>query len=402
MMKFRKAKRCYLLVLAQLLITFVLGMSNVPAEARSLNTNEQIKATNSQLCNNQIDSLVHTIPQFLNNKQYNKFVDATAGDVKASFSDLFLKPNSRENEKNNTGLWNINDIKLLKYKQVQNSQLPSSFVHFEDYSEYNDVVTYYVSFDIIANEDNMDIFSGTNHYIWVFGKDHNGEYKLLQWSQPIIKEMEASKLAYGDGTEDLQMDIQKARKNGVILNGKREQIANNIISKESSYDPDNCPIKSEIRVKRVSLNRIDNVNFYYYVKNVLPNEWVESSDPVESLKAGAMCVKMYGWYHCYYYKYYGQGFDVKDTTADQVYVPDSEQTNCTSAINAVGGIGIENSAGFLFETQYLASGPTQNSGKVSHSGANSLANNDHDWLYICKYYYDNSDKSSGAISSFNY
>ena len=259
-----------------------------------------------------------------------------------------------------------------------------------------------MSLDVSAKEDNMDVFSGINYYIWVFGRDISGGYKLLQWSQPIIDEMELTNLTYNDGTEELQKDIQKARNDGVFLNGKKEQIAVNNKAKASSYDPVTCPIKSEIRVKRVSLNRIDNVNFYSYVKNVLPNEWTESSDPVESLKVGAMCVKMYGWYHCYYYKYYGQGFDVKDTTADQVYNPGSEATRCTSAINAVGGIGIKNTAGSLFETQYLASGPTQHSGKVSHAGANNLANNDHDWLYICKYYYDNSDKSSGIISSFNY
>lgn len=93
---------------------------------------------------------------------------------------------------------------------------------------------------------------------------------------------------------------------------------------------------------------------------------------------------------------------MKDTTADQVYIPGKENDRSTSAINAVGGIGIENSSGSLFETQYLDSGPTQYSGKVSNTGADSLANSGYLWFDICAYYYNYSDKSSGAISSFTY
>lgn len=186
-MKLRKAKLCHLLVLTQLLITFLFCMSIVPAEASSVNTNKKIEASNSQLLSNEVDNLVKVIPQYLTNKQYDKFVDVTAGDLKASVVNLFLGSNSKENEKNNTGLWNITSLKLLKYKQVPNSQLPSSFVHYEDYSAYDDVFTYYVSSEVTANEDNIDIFSGINYYIWVFGKDNKGDYKLLQWSQPIMK-----------------------------------------------------------------------------------------------------------------------------------------------------------------------------------------------------------------------
>ncbi len=113
-------------------------------------------------------------------------------------------------------------------------------------------------------------------------------------------------------------------------------------------------------------------------------------------------MKMYGWYRCYNFKYYGQGFDVKDTTADQSYIPNSEKSRSTDAINALDKKGIKNSSGSIFETQYLAGSSSQNSGKLSHSGANNLSNNNYEWLGICMYYYDNSDKSSGPITSFTY
>ncbi len=386
-----RTKFLSILFISQLLI-MLLGFTNIPVQA-SVNTNQQVS-------NSQIDNLINSIPKYLTQQQYEKFVNLTAGDLNISMSELFLGVNSNQNKSKNIGLWNVTDYQLLRYKQIPNSQMPTNFVHYQDYSNYNDIVTYYVSMSITAKQDNMDIFSGTNYFIWVFGKNNAGEYKLLQWSQPIIQEMVEHKLAYGDGTENLQRDIQNARKNGIVLNGKKENITG--ITPMTSYPPGSCPIKSQIRVYRVSLHRIDTVDFYSYVKNVLPNEWTASSDPMESLKTGAMCVKMYGWYHCYFYKYYGLGYDVVDTVDDQVYTPNTENSRSTSAINAVGGIGIENSAFSLFETQYLASGPTMYTGKVSQTGANTLANSGYDWLYICAYYYNFSDKSTGNIHYFNY
>ena len=54
-------------------------------------------------------------------------------------------------------------------------------------------------------------------------------------------------------------------------------------------------LPSSILVYRKSAGSVVRVDFKTYVKNVLPNEWV-SSWPAESLKAGAVAVKSYGWY----------------------------------------------------------------------------------------------------------
>lgn len=122
---------------------------------------------------------------------------------------------------------------------------------------------------------------------------------------------------------------------------------------------------------RNASGNVQNVNLYSYVKNVLPNEWIPSWSS-ESLKTGAMACKMYGWYHHYHPKWSSLNADVKDTTADQVYKPNTENVNTTAAINAVNGIGIHNSAGKIFETQYLAgtqgSAGAGNTGKISQWG----------------------------------
>ena len=75
-----------------------------------------------------------------------------------------------------------------------------------------------------------------------------------------------------------------------------------------------------IRVYRVSEGQVDKVDFKHYVFRVVSREWnVENG---EFRKAGAQAVKQYAWYHVLHWrggKYNGQCFDVKDTTADQLY-----------------------------------------------------------------------------------
>lgn len=78
-----------------------------------------------------------------------------------------------------------------------------------------------------------------------------------------------------------------------------------------------------IRVYRVSLGRVQTVNFRSYVQVVLANEWGPRTPPA-SLRAGAIAVKQYGWYYARVWRggsVRGQCYDVRDTTSDQLYNP---------------------------------------------------------------------------------
>ena len=76
-----------------------------------------------------------------------------------------------------------------------------------------------------------------------------------------------------------------------------------------------------IRVYRNSLDIVQVVDFKFYVKHVLPCEWL-TQWPVESLRAGAVAVKEYAWYYIARGgKYPSLGADVTDGTADQWYDP---------------------------------------------------------------------------------
>ncbi|MGA9531756.1 MAG: carboxypeptidase regulatory-like domain-containing protein, partial [Anaerolineales bacterium] len=82
---------------------------------------------------------------------------------------------------------------------------------------------------------------------------------------------------------------------------------------------------------------VETVDFKEYVKHVLPNEWIpgeieEYGMPRESLRAGAMAVKLYAW------SYIAAGgkwndADVYDSTCDQVYIPSVSYTSTNNAVD---------------------------------------------------------------------
>ncbi len=68
--------------------------------------------------------------------------------------------------------------------------------------------------------------------------------------------------------------------------------------------------------------RVDTVDFRAYAKNVLPNEWPPSwgNNAADSLRAGAMAVKMFAWWRVNIGGRPAQNADVVDNTCDQRYV----------------------------------------------------------------------------------
>ncbi len=75
-----------------------------------------------------------------------------------------------------------------------------------------------------------------------------------------------------------------------------------------------------VAVYRVSEGFVERVAFKDYVVRVVSREWNVAQ--VELRKAGAHAVKQYAWYHILRWRggtYNGKCFDVRDSTADQLY-----------------------------------------------------------------------------------
>ncbi|MHB0976650.1 MAG: SpoIID/LytB domain-containing protein [Candidatus Aquicultorales bacterium] len=149
-------------------------------------------------------------------------------------------------------------------------------------------------------------------------------------------------------------------------------------------------IPQTVKVWRVSLNRVDVVPFEFYVKHVVPSEWIPSWG-AESLKAGAMAAKTYAWYWVISSEKYANGADVRDDTYDQVYDPNYSHASTDAAVDATWNYKMTRS-GSIFMSQYVAGsyGPGYDAnypGRLSQWGSAYWADQGKDWRWILRYYY---------------
>jgi peptidoglycan hydrolase-like amidase len=159
-----------------------------------------------------------------------------------------------------------------------------------------------------------------------------------------------------------------------------------------STDGTNAKLPTTILVYRVSLGRVDRVDFKTYVKNVLPNEWI-SSWPRASLESGAMAVKSYAWYwalHSTRKTSGGACYDVRDDTGDQVYKPGSSLTATSAAVDSTWSARMTRS-GNILQAHYCATttacGAWVDGNWMSQYGSRDLANAGNNYQAILRHYY---------------
>lgn len=231
----------------------------------------------------------------------------------------------------------------------------------------NDLKLYLVGVELGVKKESQYFYNGLNFFLATLAQE-SGQWKVVLFSQAPASVIESNiRSRSSDVTRALE--IIRARYEGLIMGSDGNVIETNIATPEQlleekgAYSQENTAISprvvtnktrpSTINVYRDSTQKIESIDYYDYCKNVLPNEWISSWN-AESLKAGAQAVKFVAWYRVYNAKYPGKGYDVKDTTADQVYKPNTEVTNTTNAINAVSGVGLLNSSNELFYPAYAA------------------------------------------------
>ncbi|MFI7703205.1 SpoIID/LytB domain-containing protein [Nonomuraea sp. NPDC049480] len=164
---------------------------------------------------------------------------------------------------------------------------------------------------------------------------------------------------YNSGHTGTYQDFAPGAKGNLKPALKNQNASHQFLSSAPSTgcktDGTDTKLPTTILVYRKSLDRVERVEFKTYVKNVLPNEWV-SSWPTESLKAGAMAVKNFGWYwalHSNRKTPSGQCFDVYDHTSSQVYKPGSAKAVTSAAVDATWGTRLTRN-GKIFRAQYCA------------------------------------------------
>jgi peptidoglycan hydrolase-like amidase len=137
-----------------------------------------------------------------------------------------------------------------------------------------------------------------------------------------------------------------------------------------------------------------NVNFEQYVRDVLPNEWMPSWHS-ESLKAGALAVKMFAWYHHLHpIKISGYTFDVDNTVNFQVYRENTHQPDTDAAFASTRNLAYVERNGNIFELNYRAgyeNDPNwqyRNAQKMSQWGSQYWAVRGRTYLQILQFYYE--------------
>lgn len=140
---------------------------------------------------------------------------------------------------------------------------------------------------------------------------------------------------------------------------------------------------------------VQSVPFLEYCEDVLPNEWFPSWNP-ESLKAGAMAIKMFAWYHHLHpVTIDGFTFDVDNTTNFQHFRYLSTQPTTNAAFDAIQNQAYADSGGEIIELNYRAgieNDPNwqyRNAQKMAQWGSQYWAERGQTFLQILQFYYVN-------------
>jgi peptidoglycan hydrolase-like amidase len=138
---------------------------------------------------------------------------------------------------------------------------------------------------------------------------------------------------------------------------------------------------------------VQSIPYEQYCEDVLPNEWVPSWN-LESLKAGAMAIKMFAWYHHLHpVTIDGFTFDVDNTTNFQHFRYLSRQPDTNKAFYATRNLYYVKPNGEIIELNYRAGiqdNPNwqyRNAQKMAQWGSEYWAVKGRTYLQILQFYY---------------
>lgn len=146
---------------------------------------------------------------------------------------------------------------------------------------------------------------------------------------------------------------------------------------------------------RGRIQYVMSIPFETYMRNVLPNEWVPDWN-TESLKAGAMAIKMFGWFHTFNpIEQDNQRFDVDNSVNFQVYRDGTDMPRTNAAFDEIEKLGYIETDNDIVELPYRAGYPNdpnyqyRNAQKMAQNGSQYLADKrNYNMAQILKFYYE--------------
>ncbi len=270
--------------------------------------------------------------------------------------------------------------------------------------------------------------------------EENNEMKIVQFNRPssaVLDDIVVPTLSSSGGSYESEIagiNVIEQAENGLVVNAREDILTDGFDTKSvtgiindeadengeygtsttasgtedfpnlSTYSKYSYPSSISVKLNKTGNSKIVSVNFETYIKNTLPNEWYASWDHA-SLRAGAYCVKMVGWYRKIKPVSSSGGYDV--TQGTQKYVPDTEVTATNNAVNYIKGYGMADSTNKIFYPEYAAgtegSAGKQSGGQLKQWGSQYLASEKgYTYKQILNYYYKGSSYSSDSLVFFSY
>ncbi len=369
-----------------------------------------IKMSNAQATP---EGTVYEYVSAVNNHNWNKVISLLVKPQQNDMKEFIKSSSARHTE---AGVLNVISAKIVEIKEIPQN-IANGCMQTRLYRDtYGNVHIFYVGINYRVKKESKYYLNGVNYNMIVVVPE-NGKWHIVEFSMAPIDYLIKTGYGFNSQEEQKALRVLEERLKGRIINYQGKLLETNIATKKqldeekgiynSTTNLTTSNDHNRPSIIRVYLTNPHNYNFYgysspvtqsidfyYYVKNVLPNEWI-GSWPIESLKAGAIAVKMYGWYYTYYPKWPQYGADVQDNTNDQVFLTKSEYWKTTEAINDMGGIGLELQDGRLFITHYVAgyyAAGNEYSGWMWQNGTHYWANQGKDHSYMLHYYYDYSQQ----------
>lgn len=339
------------------------------------------------------------------------------------------------------GIKQVENVSLIDIYEVDSSLAKTELLE-QEYpilSESNNIQTYIVALDCDTNVENQYFFDGINYFLIALAEENN-EMKIVQFNRPsstILDDVVVPTLSSNDGNYENEIagiNVIEQAENGLVINAEEEVLTDGFEIKSltgilsegaeengeyginpaasgttdfpnlNTYSNYSYPSSISVKLNQTGNSKVVSVNFETYIKNTLPNEWYASWN-ANSLRAGAYCVKMVGWYRKIKPVSSSGGYDV--TQGTQKYVPDTAATETDNAVDYIIGNGMADSTKKLFYPEYAAgtkgSAGTQSGGQLKQWGSQYLAS-DKGYTYkqILNYYYEGSSYSSGSLVFFSY
>lgn len=397
-------KKYFSALLSMTLVLSVLPQSVAYAKDFTIRDVEEGGASNSYRM--VLDEYVETI----NEKDWSSYKECFSQDIQ---EELAYFPTVQQIQEH-TGLLSVDEISIKEIKEIELDEAKTCeprFVDIEE-SDYDDVFCYYVGFDYSVKEEyeNEFYYDGTKYSFVIIGSN-NGVEEIVGFEDAYYFDtIDEVGVSFESKEEEKAEEVVDNRNRGLITNYSGDVLGTIgdvaiVASTENSSRAIARSYISEPEIIKVSVNgTVKSMSLNNYTANVLPNEWYMSWNDA-SLKAGAVTIRMFGWYNVLHPRKPATtyGAHVDNTTEYQVFVDGSATTKSLLIVQQTETIAMLDTNGNVFEPQYRAgtsSTTTQgkNGGIMYQWGTKYLGDKNYSYKGICNYYFANSYLCSGSIT----